>query len=141
MEEILTGLGGLVVAFFVLLFGLMVLSTLLMLFAELLMLFVELIFLPFTLTELLVVFAVSYGLKDASKTTKLLAIFLGSATIVAILTTAVAFHLSQNFYPSLAIGILIGASSGVINTLMNYFEVNNLSKRLRNHLDDKSNQS
>lgn len=138
MEDLLTGIGGGVVAIFAMIFAvimmgfvMMFIGTLFMLFAELLMMFIELLFLPFTIIDFLVVLIISLLIPDERISLKRSLVFVGTALISGGLIAAVILYLSHDSARALMAGVLGGTLFGAMNTAFNYFEINELSKRLK----------
>lgn len=138
MEDLLTGIGGGVVAIFAMIFAvimmgfvMMFIGTLFMLFAELLMMFIELLFLPFTIIDFLVVLIISLLIPEERNTLKRSLVFVGTALISGGLIAAVILYLSHDSARALMAGVLGGTLFGAMNTAFNYFEINELTKRLK----------
>lgn len=126
MEDLLTGIGGGVVAIFAMFFAIimmgfvmMFIGTLFMLFAELLMLFIELLFLPFTIIDFLVVLMVSLIWPSSKTGTKQVIHFIASAVLIGTIVAGTAFYLSQELIPSLSAGALLGIVLGGMNAIIN----------------------
>ncbi|HMO23399.1 MAG TPA: hypothetical protein PKC98_20750, partial [Candidatus Melainabacteria bacterium] len=88
MEDLLTGIGGGVVAIFAMIFAvimmgfvMMFIGTLFMLFAELLLMFIELLFLPFTIIDFLVVLLVSLLIPGERDHLKRSLVFVGTTIL------------------------------------------------------------
>lgn len=145
MEELLTLIGGGVVAFFAMIFAVMFLgmlmmffATIMMFFVEMLMLFIELIFVPFMIIDFLAVFLVSLAIPETQRAARRIGVFVFTFLLSGGLVAAVLTHFNQELSMALAIGALVGTFLGAINTLTNFFEYDQFINRLKGRFKSKS---
>ena len=145
IEQIATGVGGVVILFFAAIMMMfmaamvmMFFGMIMMLVGSMFMLFFELLMLPFTLIELIVVFLVSLFAPNERSVLRRLLIFAGASSLSGALVAACVYYATKDPQMTIFAGASVGVLFGIMVTITNYFSFERYSSRFSNRLKGKN---